>query len=145
MIRSLIVSAALVAALPFAGCGGGSKQDPPTQPATVAELLAQFEAAYQAKEAAGIAAMCAYPFQMDGVAIGSAETLQEYLQAMFDASGGYQVAELLDRAIEEDGDSVTVTGTFHVVDATYGESSQAVTITGVRANGVWKANGFSRD
>lgn len=146
MIRSLILSATLLAALAAAGCGGGgSKNGGPTQPATVAALLSQFEAAYQAKDAAGVAAMCAYPFVMDGVSIGSADTLRGYLQATFDEAGDYQVAELLDRAVEEDGDSVTVTGTFHLVDATHGESSQAVTITGVRVDGVWKANSFTRD
>src|SRR5512142_1873603 len=80
MIRSLILSATLLAALAAAGCGGGgSKNGGPTQPATVAALLSQFEAAYQAKDAAGVAAMCAYPFVMDGVSISSADTLQEYL------------------------------------------------------------------
>lgn len=142
--RFLIASAALTAVLGVAGCGGGSsKQDPP-QPATVAELIAQFEDAYQAKDAAAIAALCTYPFEMDGVAVGSAATFEQFLQTSFDAAGDYQVAELLGPVIQEEGDTVTVTGSFHVIDTTHGESSEAVTITGVRVDGVWKANGFSR-
>ncbi len=144
MLRSLMVPAAVAAVLAAAGCGGGSSSDSPPA-ASVERMLGDFEAAYQAKDAAAIAAMCDYPFEMDGVAIGSAGALRAFLQASFDAAGDFQRVELLDRTIAEDGDRVTVTGSFHVVDATNGESSDPVTISGVRIDGVWKASGFTRN
>ncbi len=140
MLRSLIVSAAAAAALLAAGCGS-SKED---KAATVEDLLAQFEAAYQAKDAAAITDLCAYPFEVDGAAVGTPAALQAFLQATFDAAGDYQTVELIDREITQDGDRVTVTGTFHVVDTIQGESSRPVMISGLRVQGVWKANAFSR-
>lgn len=144
MMRSLAISAAVVAITAAAGCGGGSSEtkDPPL---TVAQRLEQFERAYQSKDAAAIAAMCSYPFQVDGASIDSAETLQAFLQGSFDAAGVIEVAELLDPVITEDGDAVTVTGSFHVVDATSGEYYRTVTIQGVRVDGVWKGSSFSQE
>lgn len=140
------VALAFAAALALPGCGGGGGSDDETPPLlTVPQLLEQFAASYQAKDAAAIAAMCQFPFELEGVAIEAAGQLETLLESTFEDAGTYETVEILDRDASEVGDTVTVTGTLHVVDSVYGESSTAVTIDAVRVNGHWKATSFTQE
>jgi hypothetical protein len=141
MIRAS-VALALAVAIALPGCGGGSDGEEPVL--TVPELLERFAASYQAKDAAAIARMCQFPFELEGVALDSTGQLEALLENVFAEAGTYQTVEILDPEIVEVGDTVTVTGTFHVVDSVYGASSTPVTIEAVRVNGRWRATSFTQ-
>lgn len=136
------VALAFAAVLALPACEGGSGEQPP--PLTVPELLSRFEASYRAKDAAAIAAMCDFPFELEGVAVASADDLEALLESMFADAGTYETVELLDRVIAEEGDALTVTGTLHVVDSVYGEYGRPLTIEAVRVDGHWKATRFTQ-
>jgi ketosteroid isomerase-like protein len=133
---------AVAATLLAAGCGGGSDEETPL---TLPQLLDRFAASYQAKDEAAVAAMCAFPFDMEGVTVDSADQLETLLGSMFASAGTFETVELLDRSISETGDTAVVTATLHVVDSEWGETSTGVTIEAARADGRWKATSFARD
>jgi ketosteroid isomerase-like protein len=142
MTRSALISTLAGALLALAGCGGGSS--PKSDEAQVKDLVATFTAAYRAEDAAGIAALCAFPFSLDGALLGTPEELTGALQAGFAAAGDVTLAEVVDPVVTVDGDAVVVTGAFHQVSTLGGESTRTVTITGVRLDGRWKATGFTQ-
>lgn len=137
------VALALAAGVALTGCGGGSGEETPVL--TVPELLERFAASYEAKDAGAVADMCQFPFELQGVELESAGQLEALLESNFANAGTYETVEILDPDIVEVGDSVTVTGTFHVVDSVWGESSTPLTIEAVRVDGRWMATSFAQD
>ncbi len=136
---ALALATALVSAT--AGCGSSSKDDP--QPQTVDQAIAAFEAAYLAKDADAVVALCTFPFVLNGTALAEADQLRALLESSFAEAGEISIAEVLDRDVARAEDSVRVTATFHLVDSLHGESSQSVIIDGELVGDRWKGTGFS--
>ncbi len=124
------------------GCGSSSSSDEP-EPRTIEQSIAAFEAAYQAKDADAVVALCRFPFVLNGTALAEADQLRALLESMFANAGEISAAEVLDRDVARVETSVRVTATFHVVDSVNGESSQSVIIDGELVGERWMGTGFS--
>jgi ketosteroid isomerase-like protein len=136
------IAAALALSTALVACGGSS-QDP--GPQTVEQAVAAFEAAYQAKDPDALVALCQFPFILDGTELTGADQLRTYLRSTFTGAGEIARAEVLDPVVVREGDTVRVTGTFHLVDSVQGESSRPVTIRGELHGQRWVGTGFSQE
>ncbi len=146
MTRTFAAALALTTALvaTTSGCGGSSSSNAP-EPPSVDQAVAAFEQAYQARDADAVVALCHFPFILDGTAIAEPDTLRALLQSTFTEAGEISTAELVERVVDQLEDTARVTGTFHLVDAVHGESSQPVIIHAQRYGDRWLGTGFSSE